>query len=56
MRNKFLAYAVIVTLLSSLASWGSMTRHAMGGAGSSGAWYGGGSGGGWASASGGGHK
>lgn len=53
MRQKFLAYAVIVVLLSSMASWGSMTRRATGG---SGAWFGSGNGGGWASASGGGHK
>jgi hypothetical protein len=53
MRKKFLAYAVIVVLISSMASWGSMSRRAMGG---SGGWYGGGTGGGWAGAGGGGHK
>lgn len=57
MRYKFLAYAVIVVLFSSLASWGSMGRRAVGGPGSGGYWHGGGSsGGGWASGGGGGHK
>jgi hypothetical protein len=57
MRTKFLTYAVIVLLLSSMASWGSMSRRAMGGQGSGNSWHSGGyGGGGWASGGGGGHK
>ena len=60
MRNKFLAYAVIVVLFSSMASWVSMSRRAMGGSGSGNSWHTGGNsgghGGGWASGGGGGHK
>jgi hypothetical protein len=61
MRNKFLIYSIIVSLLCSLASWSSLARRAGGGQGSgnsrhswsSGPGY---SGGGWASGGGGGHK
>jgi hypothetical protein len=60
MKNKFLAYAVIVLLLSSLGSWWSMTSRAMGGQGSGNSWRSatmgaGYSSGGW-SGGGGGHK
>jgi uncharacterized membrane protein YgcG len=61
MNNKFLAYAIIVALLSSLASWSSLARRATGGQGSGNSWHSGTSGpgysgGGWASGGGGGHK
>ena len=61
MRTKFMAYALVVALLSSLASWSSMTRNATGGQGSGNSWHSGSSGpgysgGGWATGGGGGHK
>ncbi len=61
MRYKFTAYAVVVILVCSLASWGSMASRAMGGQGSGNSWHtgssgGGYSGGGWATGGGGGHK
>lgn len=58
MRGNFTTYAVIVMLLTSLMSWGSMARRAAGGFGSGNSWHTGGgySGGGWASGGGGGHK
>jgi hypothetical protein len=57
-RGKFTTYAVIVLMLSSLASWGSMVRRAGSGWGSGNSWHSGSgySGGGWASGGGGGHK
>jgi hypothetical protein len=61
MNNKFLAYAVIVALLCSLASWSSLARRATGGQGTGNSWHSsssgpGYSGGGWATGGGGGHK
>ena len=57
MRTKFLAYALCVVLLSSLASWGSLSRRAGSGMGSGNSWHSGGySGGGFASGGSGGHK
>ena len=61
MKGKFMTYAVIVVLLSSLASWTGLARRATGGRGSGNSWYSGASGpgysgGGWASGGGGGHK
>jgi hypothetical protein len=61
MNNKFLAYAIIVALLCSLASWSSLARRATGGQGSGNSWHSatsgaGYSGGGWATSAGGGHK
>jgi hypothetical protein len=61
MNKKFLAYAIIVALLSSLASWSSFARRAAGGLGSGNSWHSsssgpGYSGGGWATGGGGGHK
>jgi hypothetical protein len=38
MNNKFLAYAVIVALLCSLASWSSLARRATGGQGNGKSW------------------
>jgi len=58
MRNKFIAYSVIVVLFASLGSWGAMASRATGGQGSGNSWYSGTSGyrgGGW-SIGGGGHK
>jgi hypothetical protein len=61
MRNKFLAYSIIVSLLCSLASWSALARRAAGGQGSGNSWHSWSSGpgyvgGGWASGGGGGHK
>jgi hypothetical protein len=61
MNNRFLGYAVIVALLSSLASWSSLAHRATGGQGSGNSWHSGSSGpgytgGGWAGSGGGGHK
>jgi hypothetical protein len=61
MKGKFLMYAIIVALGSSVMSWGSLAARAGGGSGSGNSWHSyssgpGYSGGGWAGASGGGHK
>ncbi|HEY2677145.1 MAG TPA: hypothetical protein VGI65_09255 [Steroidobacteraceae bacterium] len=61
MRNKFMAYSVIVLLLCSLGSWWGMASRAMGGQGTGNSWHSGMSGpgyygGGWATGGGGGHK
>jgi hypothetical protein len=56
-----MAYAIIVALFFSLASWSGLARRAMGGQGSGNSWHSGisgpgYSGGGWAGGGGGGHK
>jgi hypothetical protein len=61
MRNKFLAYSIILSLLCSLASWTALARRATGGQGTGNSWHSwssgpGYSGGGWAGGGGGGHK
>lgn len=61
MRFKYTAYALVVVLIASLASWNSMSNRAMGGQGSGNSWHtvssgGGYSGGGWATGGAGGHK
>ena len=61
MRNKYLAYSLIVVMFCSLASWWSFAARAMGGRGSGNSWHSttsgpGYIGGGWASGGGGGHK
>lgn len=61
MRNKFIAYALIVVFVSGMASWSALTRRATAGQGSGNSWHSSGSGagyggGGWASGGGGGHK
>jgi hypothetical protein len=38
MNNRFLAYALIIALVCSLASWSSLNRRAMGGTGSGNSW------------------
>jgi hypothetical protein len=60
MKNNYMAYAIIVALCFSLASWSGLVGRAMGGQGSGNSWHSGTSGpgysgGGWASG-GGGHK
>ena len=60
MKSNFMAYAIIVALFFSLASWSGLARRAMGGQGSGNSWHSGisgpgYSGGGWAGG-GGGHK
>jgi hypothetical protein len=61
MRNRYIAYAIIVALVSGMASWSSLARRATGGQGSGNSWHSGSSGpgysgGGWALGGGGGHK
>jgi hypothetical protein len=59
MKNNFMAYAVIVALFFSLASWSGLARRAMGGQGSGNSWHSGTSGPGYIggfSSGGGGHK
>jgi hypothetical protein len=64
MKNRFMFYLLVVTMIGSLLSWSSMFARATGGRGSGNSWYshswggyyGGSSTGGWAGASGGGHK
>jgi hypothetical protein len=58
MKNNFMAYAVIVALFFSLASWSGLARRAMGGQGSGNSWHSGTSGPGYSGgfSSGGGHK
>jgi hypothetical protein len=61
MKNNFMAYAIIVALVFSLASWSGLARRATGGQGSGNSWHSGisgpgYSGGGWAGGGGGGHK
>jgi hypothetical protein len=61
MNNKFLAYAIIVAMFCSLASWRGLAARAMGGQGSGNSWHSGTSGpgysgGGWATGGAGGHK
>ena len=60
MKNNFMAYAIIVALVFSLASWSALARRAMGGQGSGNSWHSGTSGpgywGGSWSGGGGGHK
>jgi uncharacterized membrane protein YgcG len=61
MRDKYLAYALVVALLCSAASWSNLAGRATGGRGSGNSWHSwtsgsGYSGGGWASGGGGGHK
>ena len=61
MKNKYLAYSLIVVLFCSLASWGAFAARAMGGRGSGNSWHSwasgpGYSGGGLATGGGGGHK
>lgn len=61
MKHKYLAYALIVVLCTSLASWWSFAARATGGRGSGNSWHSwtsgpGYSGGGWATGGGGGHK
>jgi hypothetical protein len=61
MKNKFLAYSLIVAMFCSLASWWGLAARAMGGQGSGNSWHSGTSGpgysgGGWATGGAGGHK
>jgi hypothetical protein len=60
-KNKFLAYSIIVAMFCSLASWWGLAARAMGGQGSGNSWHSGTSGpgysgGGWATGGAGGHK
>ncbi|MGA2548536.1 MAG: hypothetical protein ABSF50_00180 [Burkholderiaceae bacterium] len=61
MKSKFLMYALIVALGSSVMSWAGMAAQAGSGRGTGNSWHNyftgpGYSGGGWATSSGGGHK
>lgn len=60
MKNKFMAYSIVVALLCSMASWSAVARRAAGGQGSGNSWHSWSSGpgyiGGWASGGGLGHK
>jgi hypothetical protein len=61
MKSKFLVYAIVVALGSSVMSWSSMASRAGSGRGTGNSWHSfssgpGYTGGGWAGASGGGHK
>jgi hypothetical protein len=61
MKNKYLAYSLLVVLFGSLASWWSFAARATGGQGSGNSWHSwtsgpGYNGGGWATGGGGGHK
>lgn len=59
MKGRFLIYALVIALGSSLMSWSSMAHRAGSGLGSGNSWRTGGSGysgGGWASSLAGGHK
>jgi hypothetical protein len=60
-KNKYMAYSIIVALICSLGSWSGLARRATGGQGSGNSWHSGSggagySGGGWATGGGGGHK
>jgi hypothetical protein len=60
-KNKFVAYSIMVAMFCSLASWWGLAARAMGGQGTGNSWHSvtsgpGYSGGGWATGGAGGHK